>query len=93
MNKQLRTNVDCTIHATGTVRLESDISMDEAQRRLEALGNEVIERDDSARTFTILDTITHPTDEVWACDYCEAYSRSEQVILEHEAREHGINHS
>lgn len=89
MNVQHRTNLNCTLHATGMVKLETDISMDEAQAKLESLGNEIIERDDEARTFKVLDTVTHPTEEVWVCDYCGAYSSSEQVILEHEAKEHG----
>ena len=89
MHSEHRTNVDCTIHATGVVKLESDISMDEAQRKLESLGNEVIDRNDEARTFKVLDTVNHPAEWVWVCDYCGAYSHSDQVILEHEAKEHG----
>lgn len=84
MRSTHRTNIGCTIHATSTVKLETDISMDEAQSKLEALGNEIIERDDEARTFKVLDTVTHPTEEVWVCDHCGAYSKSEEVTRQHE---------
>ncbi len=89
MHSEHRTNLDCTLHASAVVKLETSISMDEAQRKLESLGNQIIERDDEARTFKILDTVEHPSEVWWVCDFCGAVSLSEQVILEHEAKEHG----
>lgn len=85
MIKTVKSNVDVLFEATATLTLESpDISMDAAQAKLESLGNEILERDDDARTFMVLNTKDHPMDEVWCCDYCDAYSKSEQVIINHE---------
>lgn len=84
MNMQEHTNMDVIIESSAVMRLESGISMDDAQAKLESLGNQIIERDDEKRTFLVLDTKTNPTEIVWCCDYCGAYSKSEQVIIDHE---------
>ncbi len=85
MIKTVKANLDVVVEASATLKLESpDISMDDAQSTLEKLGNEILERDDEARTFVVLNTKDHPMDEVWCCDYCDAYSKSEQVIINHE---------
>ncbi len=85
MIKTLKSNLDVLIESTATLTLESpDISMDAAQATLEKLGNEILERDDEARTFVVLNTKDHPMDEVWCCDFCNACSQSEQVIIDHE---------
>jgi hypothetical protein len=76
--------MDVVIESSAVMRLESDISMDDAQSKLESLGNQIIERDDEKRIFLVLDTKTNPTEIVWCCDYCGAYSKSEQVIIDHE---------
>lgn len=88
MNMQERTNMDVVIESSAVMRLESDISMNDAQAKLESLGNQIIERDDEKRTFLVLDTKTHPTETVWCCDYCGAFSKSEQVIIDHEKECH-----
>jgi hypothetical protein len=84
MNQQLITNLDVLIEASAVFRLETEISMDEAQAKLEALGNQIIERDNEQKTFLVFDTKTNPTEVVWCCDFCNAYSKSEQIIIDHE---------
>lgn len=89
MIKAERVNIDARIEVHAEVKLESLISMDEAEKKLEALGNEIVSRDDDRRTFCILDTVNHPIEEVWQCDHCEAYSKDYHVIEAHEAQCHG----
>jgi hypothetical protein len=84
MNQQVITNLDVLIEASAVFKLETGINMDEAQAKLEALGNQIIERDDDHKTFLVFDTKTHPTEIVWCCDFCNAYSKSEQTIIDHE---------
>lgn len=92
MIKTYRTNVDTCIEAKAVMRLENpDLTMDEAIAKLEALGNQIIERDDENRSVTVLDTKQFMTEVVYECEKgCGAYSRHEQKIIDHEKEcQHG----
>lgn len=85
MLKKLRTNIDFKVEMTNVFRIENpDISMDEAEQQLISLGNTIFERDDKARTFKVADTEQYLEEEVWVCDYCSAYSKNKEKIIEHE---------
>ncbi|WP_373092349.1 hypothetical protein [Zhongshania sp.] len=92
MIKDVRYNLNCKIAATAVMTLENpDIDIDEAVERLKAAGNEIISVD--GRKVTVLNTETHPSEEVWACEHCGAYSTDYDTVLRHEAEQHGIQNS
>lgn len=59
------------------------LTMDEAVEKLKELGNEILEVDKKNRKIKVLHVDSD--DERWICDYCPMYSRSEEVIIKHEA--------
>lgn len=90
MKQEHRANVGVTIETKAVLRLENNaISFAEAVELLRAKGNDIIETDEKARTITVADSVDHPVDEVWVCDHCGAYSKSEAITLAHEAKCNG----
>lgn len=91
MEQTHRTNADATIRGEAIMCLENpDMSMDEGEAELVAAGNVILERDDDARTFKVLDAELCVEELVWVCDHCDAYSRSEDKIKRHEATCRGL---
>lgn len=84
-----RVDLGTTVETQAWIKVENpDLTMEAAVIKLEELGNSIIEVKEETREILVVDSINNPEEEVWACDYCGAYSRHYEVVEDHEKTEH-----